>query len=215
MKYLFLIGCFMLTGCDKLFPYPFKATGTGELVVVGVGQSNMTGVLQQNEFAVTVPYGRKTGPGYIFAKTLNRPTTFIECGEPGSFMNRWIPEGDLYQRCLNRIGSAKPDVIVFYQGESDAESDHPEPWAEEFTHYVLAMRRLYPDIPVLFAQIHSLPPEFPFASWIKQQQTQVVLPRVKMVWTDDLPTHPDGVHLTDQAYITLGERMAAIYQNGF
>lgn len=61
--------------------------------------------------------------GDLLVKELNVPVGFIMCGEGGSFVSQWLPDGVLYPRiknALKKVGVNGARAILWHQGESDA-----------------------------------------------------------------------------------------------
>ena len=84
-------------------------------------------------------------------------------------------------------------------------------WAEMFSDYVDSGRHDLEsrELPVVFAQIgqHEDPARYAYWKEVQESQKSVSMPRVKMVETADLDL-ADKVHLSTQAYLKVGERMA-------
>lgn len=84
-------------------------------------------------------------------------------------------------------------------------------WTEMFSDYVDSVRHDLEirDLPVVFAQIgqHEDPARYIHWKEVQDRQKAVSMPRVKMVETMDLDI-ADKVHLSTQAYLKVGERMA-------
>lgn len=169
------------------------------------------------------------GPGLAFAQRLSEllPAVhvgLIPCARGAVTLDQWAPNprpGTLYGSSLRRARLAgqkgRLAGVLFYQGESDAGSlEAAQSWPRRFAALVAAWRRDLgdPGLPVLFCQIGDLAPRWRkapgFRYWeqVRQAQAGVRLPGVAMVATGDLPLMPDGIHLSTQAQLILGRRLA-------
>lgn len=191
-------GVLLLTGCDKLFKPLFSGVSLGgtasRLNVLLIGQSNMVNFYGAGEatFAKNVPYGS---------------VNFIQCAVGGTSIGQWQMGGALMNQCQTH--GVKPDLILFYQGESDAALGTTN-WAQQFMSAVNGWRTAW-DVPVIYAQIATCGPAFASAAnWqsIQDQQASVFMNRVKMISTKDLTDRLDDVHLTPASERIVGGRFA-------
>jgi hypothetical protein len=220
------------------------AERTAEVVLL-LGQSNMSGINQTAPvrpittrvwfwsghlggawwWPAAEPLVSGYGPGTDFGVHLTtiRPEVssvmLIPCAVGGSTADRWVPGGDLYERCRGYAAASglRPTGALVYQGESDAGTlAWAEAWASRFNSLVDGLRAEYGEIPVVYAQITRAPSAswagtFPYWDHVRGAQAGVHLPGVAMVRTDDLWTTDDGIHLTWFSEMTVGQRMARAY----
>jgi hypothetical protein len=179
-------------------------------------------------FAVNADRASGVGPGLSFARAVQRatdmPVGLLQCAKGGTGIQAWERGGVLYRTMLERLRRASASRslagALIHVGEGDTHSpEMAEAWANAFRQLIGNLRSDTGDpvLPVVFAQIATITPEMRtrrdhgYAGWerLKQVQASVDLPSVVMVKTDDLPLKPDGLHLSTQAAMVLGERFAA------
>jgi hypothetical protein len=169
------------------------------------------------------------GPGLPFASRLldrQRGTAIglVPCAKGGSRIDDWarrVGRHSLYGSCIARVREAAAHGVVrgilWYQGESDTESDDASSaWSVKFMALVDALRQDLgnPDLPVVFAQLGNLSesrrrePRFQAWEGLKAAQRSVQGRAILMVRTDDLPLSKDGLHLATAAQQQLGARLA-------
>jgi len=170
-------------------------------------------------------------PAFSFARELlkhnsNQMIGLIPCAKGGSSIAEWqrnLSEKSLYGSCLKRvkIAATKGDIsgLLFFQGEADALRPKPNSkfppfpgrWAAKFTQFVEDVRGdlSQADLPVVFAQIGTTKSPHLYVNWqeVKQQQENVNLSSVAMIYTQDLSLK-DDVHFTTASYQKIGERFA-------
>lgn len=171
------------------------------------------------------------GPGMAFAlhlQTLHPDWAIglIPCSRGGSSIAEWqrnLSQETLYGVCLKRIRAASTmgtlDGLLFYQGETDAESSasaggrvvHQDDYAALLEQFINDFRADAGNarLPVAFVQIGNLPADpFLYAEIIRAQQASIHLPGVVMVSAVGLAQNPDGVHLSIGGEQTLGVALA-------
>jgi hypothetical protein len=167
------------------------------------------------------------GPGLTFARELRkirkRPVVLVPCAKGGASIVRWRPDAareSLYGSCLARARAVGERVrgILWYQGETDAESEtRSAEWAKAFSDLVRSLRADLGSerLPVVFVQLADAPrwPErarsFPGWSTIQEAQGNLREQCVSMVSAKGLATRDDELHLTTEAQRGLGVRLAA------
>lgn len=222
---IFLMGL-VLTGCDKEHkmsigiaseilggnqevPNPQQYTHAYLLM----GQSNMSRNCNHSMANFFSTYDRRDdagcSTGQQIAEVFNDPDTlYIQCAYGGTEMARWVPGGDLYERCLSSVPSYLPvRGMFFFQGEADAINGLSVPdWSNAFQSMVQDLRiRFGSTLPVVLAQIGSGRNDPDWVA-IQQEQASISLIRVRMVITSDLQPD-DGVHFTQSGYRVIAERM--------
>lgn len=163
-------------------------------------------------------YGPALAFGLHLRRASGRTIGLVPCAKNGSTANEWLPatsRDTLYGSCLARAREARGHGVVrgvvWYQGESDAMAETLlRSWAGKFESIVAALRKDLNDndLPVVFAQLGPNPqdPRFPFWDAMKTVQSDIAIPRVHMIQTDDVPA--DGVHLTAEGSFVVGRRFA-------
>jgi hypothetical protein len=173
------------------------------------------------------------GPGLAFAKQLvridpDRRIILVPCAKGGSAIRAWQRNqaaSSLYGSCLNRArhvaGSGHVAGVLWYQGESDAES--PElvrRWPVAFKRLVQDLRRdlRTPRLPVAMVAIGDRPTEgvygkrFPEWRAMQRAQTKIEGRCIARVTAAGLPRNIDGLHLSTAAQIELGRSLAAAWE---
>lgn len=150
--------------------------------------------------------------------TLHRNLNVINCAVGGTYIREHMPGTAYFNSCEAQMPN--PDIIVWYQGESDSKPDGDyQTWAVKFTVLLNEWQSLHGTIPIVYAQIAtqtlttSQPTVFNFWNWqaVKDQQAQISVPHTTMVKTDDLALE-DGIHLTQESQYALGCRFAEAIQ---
>lgn len=168
----------------------------------------------------TIAAGYGSGPavtiGNEIVRRTGRDVRLIPCAYPGSFLSDWVPGGQWYERCVQRIGSLRVDGVMFLQGAQDAtDPGLAATWAARFATFVTGIRSVVGQAPVVFGQIGAYYNDPAFGSWATVQQQQALFRAVKtrMVVTDDLLMQPGSLHFSLQAYRSIGARMADAWLN--
>ncbi len=183
---------------------------------------------------VSADYDAGVGPGLAFAKELRRlrpglKIGLVPCALGGSAMAQWTAQGGaetLYGSCIRRAKAAaqkgRITGLVWYQGESDTvTAETVRDWPLNFKEILLGFRRDLDcnEIPVVFVQIGDLGPRFQnrlfLAYWRDMQKNQAAMKIAdgEMVSAKGLPLQSDGVHLSTQAELVLGRRIAGAMNN--
>lgn len=231
MKYLWLLPL-LLVGCSREDGKhmsvmssllnggnhaPLPVITADSHIYLLMGQSNMAGQFYSDPLSSFIG-NPGNGIGGQLPFYLNDPhAVYVQCAVGGTYLVRWLPEGDLYQRCMSLIpDTSKVKGVFFMQGESDASQQEPgtfDPrtpdWGNQFTRMVNQMRVQLgnPNLPVVFGQLGNTTRNFPFWQDIKNQQASVCIHNVQMVTTDDQAVY-DGEHFTQDGYKVIADRMA-------
>jgi hypothetical protein len=220
---LVLVGVWLITGCHQRI----DSNVPNKLVFLLLGQSNMLGAGQENDYpainGVTMVNGPLRGPGPSFAAELlkRNPSVKFELRQyalGGSGSSYWFnPSLGSWSGALNGFNDKELSGVLYFQGEADAISKVPTPWAKGFINMVTCIRRdtNNPKLPVIFVQISpfKLPPkEAPWIEHVRREQSSVSMRCVRMINVDDLERN-SAMHYSADAYWVIGQRMAKAYQN--
>jgi hypothetical protein len=175
------------------------------------------------------------GPGLAFANALLReapgrqPLGLVPCAVGGSALREWeLPDGKLGQRAVARAraalhaagagGDCAPGLacLLFYQGETDAmEAADAATWGARFARWVAAVREQLqaPELPVGVVAITAALAACPHLEAVRAAQLHVpaVVPRSFVVDAHGLALQADGLHLTTEAQVALGELLARAF----
>lgn len=170
---------------------------------------------------------RKKGAGLglpfavIMAKRTGIPVGLIPCAHDGTSMEQWSPtlkdqEGDsLYGSLYRRFQAAGGKIrgMLWYQGESDANSKAAPEFERNFRYFVRSIRKDFaqPDLPFYYVQIGRHISEANIAEWNQVQTAQLKaeseIPNVGMVASVDLGLD-DAIHMSTPDLKRLGHRLA-------
>lgn len=207
----FIICAIALTGCEKLIK-PITKGHTipprPKLVVI-MGQSNAERLKGWGGY-----------PGWNSVRKTN--DLWLGCGEAGTSTYDWEKDKAPMRRCLEELNDLgrKPDIILWYQGEADAQQG----WAAGYEQRTIALfrswRSMWGNVPIIYAQLGSYNPvTWPAQQWdeIKDIQAHMSYPNSIMVKTDDInPGSPttggDGIHYTEEGNVELARRFAVAYE---
>lgn len=227
------VGC-RQSACEDNTGYPLSNATTW--VIVGIGQSNLLGRGQSMPFPtnplVTLTRDIPTGPAYYAASRIASAhgvhVILDECSESSTPIERWVPGGDRYERCVaeTRELLKQPNTqlagIFFYQGEADTRDHINTAWPREFEGLIRSFRSTFnaPTLPVIWAQLGMLGKEsaqnhdtLEYWNEFKANQLAVSLPGyARMVTTEDQPV-VDDVHHDYDANVVIGNRFADAWEN--
>ncbi|MEW6357220.1 MAG: sialate O-acetylesterase [Planctomycetota bacterium] len=168
-------------------------------------------------------------PWLVFAKALKKhlaiPIGLIPTALGGSALRLWNPKDKgkpvLYENMMDMIAKAGGRIkgIVWYQGESDANSENAAGYKGRFAQFVSCVRKdlSSPDLPILTAQLSRCTTPAPSKeidrAWtvLREQQRQAARerPNVHVIPTLDLPLS-DEIHISAPGCVTLGRRFADV-----
>jgi hypothetical protein len=169
------------------------------------------------------------GPGLAFARTLRalrpaRPVGLVPCAKGGTAIAEWMPSHDrstLYGSCLARVREAQNQGrlagILWYQGESDADSDvDATTWAARFETMITTFRADVgdPELALVVVGLGDRPLWGPyahrFAAWETVQTAQAALRLANQAFVPaaGLPRNEDQLHLSTAGQIALGDSLA-------
>lgn len=213
MKYLSLIGLLFLCSCSKdkngnpqISGIPGIApTATyANASVVFMGQSNSQ-ALWSHAGNVLLADLQTAYPGL---------QTMINCAVGNTSLEQWQSGAQLNTACLQAIANSgkTPVLLIFWQGEYEAEHGNASTWAQRFTQMMIRFRADLgnPAITVLYARL-GLAPTSDFSYWneVRDQQTSVCLEHGFMVNLDSIPRPAGDIHYDDDGYA----RCAAEFAN--
>ena len=171
-----------------------------------------------------------SGLGLTFAKTMAEatgvPVGLIPSAHGGTSMQQWEPSrkamggGSLYGATLERVraNGGKVAGILWYQGESDANTQDAPLYEARMTELVQSFRADFgqPDLPFYFVQLGGWvadpSPEY-VNGWNSVRESQRLLsktlPNAGMVSAIDCGLD-DGIHIDTAGLKSLGKRLAAV-----
>ena len=171
-----------------------------------------------------------SGLGLTFAKTMAEatgvPVGLIPSAHGGTSMQQWEPSrkamggGSLYGATLERVraNGGKVAGILWYQGESDANTQDAPLYEARMTELVQSFRADFgqPDLPFYFVQLGGWvadpSPEY-VNGWNSVREFQRLLsktlPNAGMVSAIDCGLD-DGIHIDTAGLKSLGKRLAAV-----
>ena len=166
------------------------------------------------------------GPGVAFGQSMfaatGVPQGVIACAHGGTSMAQWDPKlkrlggRSLYGATVRRFrkNGSRIAGVVWYQGESDANSDAAPLYTRRMKALLKAMRRDFGDVQLPFvmvqiARVIGWP--WPAADWSSVQEQERLLPgvieRMATVPAIDLPLS-DSIHVGSPGQERLGGRLA-------
>ena len=171
------------------------------------------------------------GPGLPFAAALlharpgRPPLGLVPCAVGGSALREWeLPDGELGRRAVARAraalaadgGDARLLCCLFYQGETDAaEAADAATWGARFARWTAALREELraPELPVGVVAVTATAAACPHLEAVRaaQLRTPAAVPRSFVVDAHGLELQADGLHLTADAQVALGEALARAF----
>lgn len=144
--------------------------------------------------------------------------TFIQCAKGGTILNTdWMPGQTLYQACLEKIGTQTIDLILWDQGESEAEGGSVEmcnDWGMNLVMMMASFRAALhnPQIPVLHCRLpDDLPWQLPRIKEMYFQTDTVRVPYGHLVDLNGIKS--DQLHyIPDNGYVKVAQRYANAYK---
>ncbi|KAL2537477.1 putative carbohydrate esterase [Forsythia ovata] len=163
------------------------------------------------------------GPGMSFANAVKERVGvvgLVPCAVGGTRIEQWARGTHLYENMVKRARAAahggEIKALLWYQGESDATSQHNADCykenLEKLIHNVRADLHL-PSLPIIQVAIAS--GEGRFIEKIREVQKGIELPNVVCVDANGLELKEDNLHLTTHAQVELGHMLAEAYLTHF
>ncbi|XP_043711900.1 probable carbohydrate esterase At4g34215 [Telopea speciosissima] len=165
------------------------------------------------------------GPGMAFANAVKSKDSsvgvigLVPCAVGGTNISQWMKGSHLYEQMVRRAQTALQEggtirAIVWYQGESDTVSRADAEAYKGRMEKLIADWRAdlrSPNLHVI--QVVLASGMGPFIGTVREAQLGIHLPNVMCVDAMGLPIEPDGLHLTTEAQVRLGQMLAAAYLN--
>ncbi|MED6218581.1 hypothetical protein PIB30_027919 [Stylosanthes scabra] len=162
------------------------------------------------------------GPGMAFANRIleKQPGMgligLVPCAIGGTNISEWERGKVLYTRMMKRVkaslqlqGGGGVEALLWYQGESDTLL------LSDAKSYRRRLRKFFSDLradlnsPLLpIIQVALASGEGPYMEVVREAQLDTDLLNLRTVDAKGLPLGPDGLHLTTQAQVSLGQMMA-------
>lgn len=212
MKPLLLVSLLalpFLTGCEKILQTKSGTTSGTPLAmnVLVTGQSN-------GKFLVA--------GGYAGFRSLYPNAQFINCAASATSLMEWQKGNALYSACMEKVGHAHIDMIIFIQGENEAQgfscgcsygapcncqipADH---WSQNFTALARNFQQDFTPN-VFYSRLGDLGESGPYWSLVRQEQTGTSIGT--MVSLDGIKARPSDIHYTADGYYAIGKRFALSY----
>lgn len=201
MNKFFLIALLLLAGCHKN-PLGVSVAGTRMEYVAFAGQSNIvyTTGLSASFGAAAAASGRVVIP--------------IECAQSGTKIDRWQKGETLYENCLAQMKAHPPTAIVWWQGESDANTQaDASAWSIRFTRMVGDLRHdLGYQIPVVYVILGNgnNGPEWATVQSSQQNLHLAGCYSQTILFADEY-RKPNDVHYIPEGYRVIGAALASQY----
>lgn len=164
------------------------------------------------------------GPGMAFANAVLRggfPVVgLVPCAIGGSGIGEWSRGGGLYERLVKRAavaveGGGEIRAVLWFQGERDTVNiSDAELYKERLQKLFIDLRAdlKSPLLPII--QVALASGEGPYIETVREAQHGIKLPNVMTVDAKGLQLQPDGLHLSTQAQVHVGQMLAhAILQS--
>ncbi|KAL0325510.1 UNVERIFIED_CONTAM: putative carbohydrate esterase [Sesamum radiatum] len=160
------------------------------------------------------------GPGLAFANSILKKNIsigdigLVPCAIGGTQISQWRRGHTLYKQLMSRAHAALQDggiirAILWYQGESDTRSQ------EDAKLYKMRLAKLItdirsdlklPELPVILVALASA--EGPYIDEVRNAQLGIDLPNVKCVDAKGMKIGSDGLHLSTEGEVQVGQMMA-------
>lgn len=188
----------IFTGCNKVFPLvsPDKQHSSEPTTLLVMGQSNAF-------------YFPPAGTRPFYSKFTN--VNVINCAVGSTSITQWTPNLFYYKDCIAQLQGKIPDIVYFSQGESDTDRPMGQTWAYQASQTFADLQHRYPHVKIFYAQIGQNNSGMGKPLWedIQNDQASLFMPGVRMIVTKDLGTDEFGIHLTQEGYYTVGQRIVA------
>ncbi|KAL0367159.1 UNVERIFIED_CONTAM: putative carbohydrate esterase [Sesamum radiatum] len=160
------------------------------------------------------------GPGMAFANSILLKNLsigeigLVPCAIGGTQIREWKRGGRLYNQLLSRAhaalqGGGTIQAILWYQGESDTRSQ------EDAKLYKTRLAKFFtdirsdlklPELPVV--QVALAAAEGPYIDDVREAQLGIDLPNMKCIDAKGMKIGPDGLHLSTEGEVHVGQMMA-------
>ncbi|KAK7310828.1 hypothetical protein RJT34_08582 [Clitoria ternatea] len=163
------------------------------------------------------------GPGMAFANSvLEKHPGFglvglVPCAIGGTNISEWERGKELYSHMIKRAkaslkGGATLRAFLWFQGETDTLNLHDAQSYHTRLHKFFLDLRLDLHSPLLpIIQVALASGQGPYIEIVRQAQLSIDLLNLRTVDAYGSPLQPDGLHLSTQAQVHLGQMMANAY----
>ncbi|WVZ83715.1 hypothetical protein U9M48_030835 [Paspalum notatum var. saurae] len=162
------------------------------------------------------------GPGMAFARAAlpsvqegnpGAGVGLVPCAVGGTAIREWARGEELYEQMIRRArfaaGYGEVEAVLWYQGESDAESDAATAAYRENVERLIANVRADLGMPQLpFIQVALASGNERNLEKVRSAQFSVDLPNVVTVDAMGLALNEDNLHLTTMSQVKLGKMLA-------
>uniref|UniRef100_A0A0A9GIY1 Sialate O-acetylesterase domain-containing protein n=1 Tax=Arundo donax TaxID=35708 RepID=A0A0A9GIY1_ARUDO len=169
------------------------------------------------------------GPGMAFARAVlprleppgpGAEVGLVPCAVGGTAIREWARGEHLYEQMLRRAraaaGCGEIEAVLWYQGESDAESDAETAVYRENVERLIANVRADLGMPQLpFIQVALASGNKRNIEKVRSAQLSVNLPNVVTIDAMGLALNEDNLHLATESQVKLGAMLAEAYIKNF
>ena len=136
--------------------------------------------------------------------------SILRRGIPGSHTYRVMDAGYVSQRTAQSASTCMYVMLCRYQGESDANAECLKSFVEGTAELFESFRKAFaqPDLPIAQVAITAESTKAPLATELRVLQASMRLSGVTTVVPDQLQLQSDGLHLTLESNIQVGELLA-------
>ncbi|CAA0826463.1 Probable carbohydrate esterase [Striga hermonthica] len=163
------------------------------------------------------------GPGMSFANAVKErvgAVGLVPCAVGGTAIREWARGAHLYENMVKRAKAAAAGGeikgLLWYQGESDTASQQDVDSYKDNLEALIHNVRADLDLPSLpFIQVAIASGDEKFLEKIREIQKGIDLPDVVCVDAKGLALKEDNLHLTTEAQVELGRKLADAYLTHF
>lgn len=178
----------------------YAVTCPALLEVVAAGQSNINPYF--------FPDGENGFDATIAASCPSTTIHFTDCAVSGTPISDWQPSGTYMEACFSATSGVIPNVVIWYQGESDSATLCTPNYDALLTNTLNEFEDRYPGTLISYAQISIISdPAYSCQASIRAQQASIETATWPMITTLDL-TRRDFVHLDAASEYVVGQRFA-------
>lgn len=209
MKYLVALSCLLLAGC-------YSGEKRPEGTIAFLGQSNTDNLFKS---------------GMVQEEFQNRGMNFnyVNCAVGGTPIKRWVPGGDLFESCMDKLNGRTVEAVFFLQGEAEGEAANQPAgpqrdaditaaahWSDSFKEVVrgLHSRLNESGMPVYFDILKLDETSSNALSWtmVRAQQESIRISHTFPVSIDGIDYDPaNPPHFTQHGYGQIAARFIAAY----
>lgn len=164
------------------------------------------------------------GPGMSFANAVRERVGvvgLVPCAVGGTAIKEWARGEHLYDTMVKRAKESvkfggEIKALLWYQGESDTSHPHDaEVYQESMEKLINNVREDLglPSLPIIQVAIAS--GDAKYLERVREAQFKINLPNVICIDAKGLPLKEDHLHLTTDAQVRLGHKLADAYLTNF